>query len=747
MIARLRGVKRVVLRPLIDFPKKHKEKTKDRPRRNWQGKRGKRMGIVVCVFVFFLWTNVWAQEHAPQSTPSAQKDKVLRPPSPAEKKAAEVTTLEPVVVTATRSNTPLTNVPAAVSVVEQSDIQLGQPTITLDESLNRVPGVFPQNNFNFAQDQRLSIRGFGTRAAFGIREIKLIVDGLPETSPDGQTEIDTLDLGAVRRIEVLRGPASSLYGNASGGVINIVTEDGPTTPFLETRLMGGYFGLQKYQTKTGGQLGKLNYFFNTSYFSIDGYRDRSRSQNVLFNGKLRYSITEKSDLTTIMNFTDAPLAEDAGGLTRDQVKQDRRQARDANVIFGAGERLRQGKLGFVYRNEFMPGHEITVTQYSLFRQFTGKLPIAPALGSGIVVFDRFGIGGGVKYRIDARISGFRNRLIIGVDTQYQLDNRRRFDNEEANRGSLRFHQDEEVTSVGPFLRDEFYLLDNLQLSFGLRYDNIEFSVDDKFLADGDDSGGRTMDQISPMGGILYSPWSFLHMYANVSTAFQVPTTTEFANPNEGGGFNPDIEPQTAINYEVGVRGTMLERLSYDISLFWIVIDNELIQFEGASGRSYFRNAGRSTRRGAELHFDYPILPQLVWSLSYSYIDASFDRYTTPDGNFNDNDEPGIPSNQLFTELLYSHSSGLYGAFNILHIDEFFANDANTARNDAYTVLNLRFGYDTYLGNIRFSPFIGLNNITDEHYNGLVRLNAVGGRYFEPAPDFNAYGGLAMTYEF
>lgn len=702
-------------------------------------------------FALFFWDRSWAQEQTPPTPPTtASEQGTATQPSPAaqsEEKKAETTTLPPVVVSATRSDTPITEVPAAVSVVEQSDIQLGQPTITLDESLNRVPGVFPQNNFNFAQDQRLSIRGFGTRAAFGIREIKLIVDGLPETSPDGQTEIDTLDLGSVRRIEVLRGPVSSLYGNASGGVINIITEDGPARPFLETRLTGGYFGMQKYQTKTGGQIGKLNYFFNTSYFTINGYRNQSRSQNVIATGKLRYTISEQADLTTLLAFTDAPLAEDAGGLTLAQVKADRRQARDVNVTQGAGERLRQGKLGFVYRHEVLPGHELTITQYSMFRQFTGKLPIFPSAGGGIVVFDRFGIGGGVKYSIDTPIGGFRNRLMIGLDTQYQIDNRRRFNNLNANRGALRFHQDEDVTSIGPFVRDEFYLQENFQLSFGLRYDSIEFGVKDRFLSDGEDSGSRTMTQLSPMGGILYSPWSFLTLYGNVSTAFQVPTTTEFANPNEGGGFNPDIEPQKAINYEVGARGTVLDRLSYDVALFWIVLDNELIQFEGSSGRIFFRNAGRSTRRGVEFHFDYPITQSLLWSLAYTYLDASFDRYRASSGNFADNDEPGIPPNQLFTELLYSHRSGLYGAFNILFVDNFFANDANTFQNEAYTVLNLRFGYETYLGNVRVAPFVGLNNLTDEHYNGLVRLNAAANRFFEPAPDFNAYGGLAMAYEF
>lgn len=650
-------------------------------------------------------------------------------------------------VTATRSETPLTEVPAAVSVVEQTDIQLGQPTVGLDESLNRVPGVFIQNAFNFAQDQRISIRGFGTRAAFGVREIRLLVDGLPETSPDGQSELDNIDLGAAQRIEVLRGPVSSLYGNASGGVISILTEDGPAIPFVETRLMGGFFGLQKYQAKTGGQVGALNFLFNTSYFSLNGFRDHSRSQNTLFSGKLRYTFNPRSDLTMLLSFADSPLADDPGGLTRAQVKADREQARDTNVQFDAGEAVTQGRLGFVFRNEWLPGHEITVTQYSLFRQFDNNLPISPQAGSGVVKFDRFGMGGGIKYAYDTSLLGFRNRFLLGVDTQYQTDNRRRFANENGASGERRFHQDEDVTSVGPFVREEFYLRENLQLSAGLRYDSVEFSVDDKFRSDGNDSGSRTLDQLSPMGGILYSPLPSLHLYGNVSTAFQVPTTTELANPNEGGGFNPDLDPQKAINYEVGARGVLWERLRYDTALFWIVLDDALIQFEGESGRTFFRNTGRSERKGAELHLDLALTERLIWTVAYTYLDATFDRYRTPAGRFDDNDEPGIPPHQLFTELSYSHSSGFYGALNLLFVDDFFVNDANTAQNDAYTVLNLRVGYEFRLGRGRIAPFIGLNNISDEHYNGLVRLNALGDRFFEPSPDFNVYGGVVMAYEF
>ena len=703
--------------------------------------------FIVTVLIHVL---AWSGTAFGQSVSDAPEPSQTQPSSPQSNGQSNSTTptqLTPMTVTTTRSETPVNEVPAAVGVIEKDDIQLGLPTIGLDESLDRMPGVFVQNSLNFSQDPRISIRGFGTRAAFGVREIKILVDGIPETSPDGQTQLDNIDLGATQRIEVLRGPVSSLYGNASGGVINIITEDGPATPFVETRLIGGSYGFQKYQAKAGGQVGNLNFLLNTSYFSLSGYRDQSRTQNTLFSGKFRYTINPTSDITMLLSLLDSPLADDPGGVNRAQAEADPRSARDLNVLLDGGEKVTQGKMGFVYRNQFLPGHEIIVTQYSLFRQFSAKLPIVPAAGTGFARFDRFGVGGGVKYAYDDYFWGFRNRFMIGVDTEYQIDNRRRHVNENGFRGALGLHQDEDVRSVGPFFRNEFYLLDNLILSAGLRYDNIRFTVDDRFRSDGDDSGVRTFDQLSPMGGIVFSPLPYVQLYTNVSTAFQVPTTTELANPNEGGGFNASIDPQKAINYEIGSRGTLWERLQYDVAFFWIVIDNELIQFETESGRTFFRNAGRSERRGTEVYFNLPFLQSFNWTLSYTFLDAEFDRYITPNGRFDNNDEPGIPPHQLFTELAYYHPSGFYAALSLLFVDDFYVNDANTEQNDAYTVLNMRLGYEFRLGRSTISPFIGFKNINDEAYNAQTRLNAFGSRYFEPAPDFNLYGGLTMSYEF
>lgn len=682
--------------------------------------------------------NVAAQTESPPNA-SSENGAISQPHEP--------TVLEPVIVTATRNPTTLSEIPAAVSVIDQTDIQLGMPTVGFEEPLDRIPGVFTQNSSNFAQDFRLSIRGFGTRTAFGVREVKVLVDGIPETSPDGQTQLDNIDLGAAQRIEVLRGASSSLYGNASGGVINIITEDGPSTPFLETRLMGGSFGLQKYQAKTGGQIGSLNYMFNASYLSLAGFRDHSRAQNALFTGKIKYQIDATSDITTLMSFMDAPFADDPGGITKAQVRAKRDQARDRNVLLDSGERVTHGKLAFVYNNEFLPGHRISITEYSMFRQFETKLPIIPRFGSGAVKFDRFGIGGSLKYAYDGPVFGFRNRFMLGVDAEFQADNRRRFNNDGGDVGQRRFHQDEDVRSVGPFINNVFYLRENVQLTTGLRYDNVRFSVADQFLEDGNESGSQTFDQISPMGGLIYSPYKNLHLYTNVSTAFQVPTTTELARPDEGGGFNSALDPQQAINYEFGIRGDLGQRLSYNLALFWIVIDDELVAFESESGRNFFRNAGRSERKGAEFEFRLRLAQGLDWKLAYTFLDAEFDRFITPNGRFDNNDEPGIPPHQLYTELFYYHKSGFYGAFSVQHVDSFYVNNANSVENDSYTVLKLRMGYQMRFRNMNLAPFVGIQNMTDEHYNGLTRLNAFGGRFFEPSPGINVYGGLTVSYDF
>ncbi len=660
---------------------------------------------------------------------------------------AATSVLEPLTVEATRLETDPDTVPAAISVVDKDDVQLGRQQLGLDESLVAVPGLFLQDRYNFAQDLRIAIRGFGARSAFGIRGVKIVVDGIPETLPDGQGGVDSIDLGSVQQIEVIRGPVSSLYGNASGGLINIVSESGPEVPFVEPRLSMGAFDFNQYQLKFGGDTGRLNYMVNMSDTEFEGYRDHSRTEATQFNGNFRYQIDDSSDLALTLHLTDQPIADDPGGITREQAEMDPRSANQANLDFDAGEALDQQRLGLVYTKSFGELHELRLRNYYVSRDFVNTLPFVEG---GAVDLQRFFTGGGASYTYSGDFLGRSNRLLVGVDIERQDDDRLRFDNNMGARGDLVFDQNEEVTASGLFVQNEWEVLDNVAITLGLRYDRVEFDVTDGFLGDGDDSGDRSFRETSPMVGLLYAAAPSVNLYAKVSTAFETPTTTEFANPSGAGGFNPNVDPQLATNYEVGMKGPIGERSRYDVALFSIDVEDELIPFELADqpGRDFFANAGESSRQGVELAFVTEPLDGLQVSLTYTYSDFEFDEFRDADGNdFAGNSIPGVPENLLYGEISYFAPSGFYGSIDALSVDEVPLNNSNTEMSDSYVVSNLRAGFIGRLGGWEFSPFIGLNNVFDEAYNGNVRINAFGGRFFEPAPDRHVYGGLSVRYDF
>ncbi|NIR59995.1 MAG: TonB-dependent receptor [Gammaproteobacteria bacterium] len=652
--------------------------------------------------------------------------------------------LEDVTVSAPRLETPLERVPASVSVVGVEDIQEGRQVLGLDESLNQVPGTYMQNRYNFAQDLRISIRGFGARAPFGIRGVKVLVDGIPATLPDGQAQVDAIDLSTVARIEVLRGPASSLYGNASGGVINIITEDGPPEPTVEGRAQVGEFGFRRQHLEAGGQQGKLNHFAGLSHLDYTGYREHSAVNSDILNTKFKYAFGPDTELMVTANAVDSPEAQDPGALTAAQVEDDPRQAHPRNLRFDAGERVREETLGARLRHRLNERHAIELRNYYTWRDFENKLPFTDG---GSVQFDRLFAGAGALYTYSASLGAMPNRLMLGLELDYQRDDRRRFDNNDGLIGALTVDQLEEVTALGAFLQNELSITERLVLTAGLRYDELEFEVDDDFLADGfDDSGARTLNELSPKVGLSYRVSPRFIPYSNVSTSFESPTTTELARCT-GGGFNDDVEPQTAINYEVGANGDITEAVRYNVAVFHIAIDDELIQQEcpGQPGRNFFVNAGESTRDGVELALDIALTRGLRGTLAYTYSDFRFDEFRTGGDTFDGNNIPGIPRNNLHGQLKYRHPSGLYAAFEAQYVDEIYADNANDVTADDYTVANLRGGYRWSAGPLDIEAFAGVNNLFDEEYIGNVRINAFGGRFFEPAPERNAYGGLKLSY--
>jgi len=664
-------------------------------------------------------------------------------------------TLEEIVVTATRVEKPLGQVPLAVSVIGKEDIQLGRQELGLDESLARVPGVFMQNRYNFTQDLRVSIRGFGSRASFGIRGIKVIADGIPVTLADGQSGTDDLDIGSASRIEVVRGPAASLYGTASGGVISVHTEDGPEDPFVEAKLTAGAYDHQKYQFKTGGQYGDLNYLINASHLTMDGYRDHSSVQHSLVNSKFRYDIDETSDVTLIANAVNSPWADDPGGLTREDVAADRRQAQSRNISSDSGEKFNQQRVGLVYDKAFNESHEITLRGYHLWKDFLTFLPIGSHIpfvsDDGVVQFDRKFYGGGGRYTWTGEVMGRSNRLTAGFDIDMQRDDRQRFINNAGVQGALVFDQLEKAESYGFYFRNEFDITETVELSVGGRYDEIDLSVDDRYFVNGDQSGALNFSEFSPSVGLVWSFTPTMSIYTSYASSFETPTFTELGTPAQElnvnlGGFN-NVKPQQARSFEIGIKGETLERIRYEVAAFTMEVDDEIVNIESIENRAFFENAD-SDRKGIEAGLQARIMDGLNLTASYTLSDFTFDRFpASPEavGKW----VPGIPRHQFYGELAYRHESGAYLIWDARYVGKLFADNENTfeMKVEPYWVSNVRFGGEFRYSDVTVSPFFGITNVFDEKYFSNVRINAFGGRAFEPAPVRHVYGGLNIRYNF
>ncbi len=649
--------------------------------------------------------------------------------------------LEDITVSATRVEKPLYKIPAAIGVVDKNDIGLGKQMIGLDESLVKIPGLFMQNRYNFAQSLKISIRGFGARANFGTRGIKLYQDGIPLTTVDGQGGIEDIDLNSINRIEVMRGPVSSLYGSSSGGVIHFFTGDeDDVEPYVEGNISMGEYQSKIGNIKTGGQIGKLSYFLNLSHLDVTGYRSHSRARNTKFNSKFRYKIDDTSDFTTIFTAYDAPQADDPGGIDQASVDTDRRQARDRNVAFNAGEDIDQQKLGFTYRKQITPNQELILRNYYLMRNFVGLIPV-PA--SGYIEFERFQLGGGAQYSISGDLFGRNNRTIIGVEVDSQEDDRQRYANNSGFQGAQTLNQLEQGDSLGIYLRNELALTDNFELVLGLRYDKVNLEVDDIFLGDGDQSIELNFEELSPTAGVLWAINQKTNLYANISSVFETPTFTELANVATGGFAN--VSAQKALNYEIGVKGHVNSRFNYDLAVFHIDVEDEIVNIVNIGGRSFFNNAD-TTRNGVEATVSFIPVAGVNMLMSYTYSDFSFDNFPASDcTTCAGNELPGLPEHNFYAELGYTHPSGFFSSIDFQYVSNMYVDNANTAQNRPYGVSNFRVGYIKTMGDLEITPYMGINNLFDEEYVGNVRINAFGGRYFEPAPEFNIYAGLNVRY--
>ncbi|MEZ4964693.1 MAG: TonB-dependent receptor [Saprospiraceae bacterium] len=643
-------------------------------------------------------------------------------------------TLRAVEISAARMSSSPNESALAISVLDCDRLHLAQAQLSLSESLGAVPGVFTMGDANFSQDIRIAIRGFGARAGFGIRGIKLLLDGIPESAPDGQAQVDNIDLAVIDRLELLRGAPAGLWGNASGGLISLHTDPVPAQPghgFAEVRLTGGAFGYRQAHIKAGLRRGKVSAIASLTRYDLEGYREHSGAAGTLFNSKISWSPDSSAQWTLLLNATDSPRADDAGALSAGQAEQDPASANSTNVRFRAGESLRQGRAAIVFVKYWGDTQSLRLRGYAAGRDFENRLPFE---NGGQVAFQRFFAGGGGQYEWHTR----RLHLSAGFDADRQADARQRFQNLDGVRGAQSLDQTEIFAGLGSFVAAEWNAAARLKLSGGLRYDAVLLQVRDHFAADGDQSGKTWYRRGSPWAGLFFRLLPHLHMYANAGTRFETPTLSELSNNPAGtGGFASGLLPQRTTAFEAGLRGQVNSskagRLGWEIACFRSYTRDELSPYElpGQPGRTYYRNAGEVLRQGLEISLDWHPLDGLSLLTQYTFSDFRFKRYTTPAGDVSGNRLPVLPQHLGQAELRWERPEGLYFLTTFRLTGNLYADDANAVPVDGWAFLKARIGWRRKFGIISVDLFTGADNLTDVRYFNNVRPNAGGGRYFEP----------------
>jgi iron complex outermembrane recepter protein len=659
-------------------------------------------------------------------------------------------------ITVTRAPEPLERVPYAVGVLDRTELQRGQQTLGIDEALNNLPGVVVSNRYNYSLDQRISIRGFGSRSNFGVRGLKILLDGVPQTLPDGQSQLTNVDFADIDRAEVLRGASSSLYGNASGGVISFRTERAAPGPFAQRlRIQGGSGDTDtddfyKWQSWTSGRSGNLSGTLSLSQFKTDGFRQHSSAEFRQLNGGLDYALSGTTLATLRLSLADNPRAQNPGALTFTEYNTNPDSAAANNIRRGADKDAQQHQLALGLQHFDAEGNEYSATIFGLVRDLANPLaappfPGAPPTAGTYVAIDR--AVGGIRGSLNRRLGATEDspRLIAGVDVQRMRDDRENFVSDAGlPTTAVLLDQREQVTELGPFAQVQWSPREQLLLSAGARYDWVQFDLDDRFITDGDDSGTETMAAAS---GNLGLSWTFNQQfvpYLNVSTAFETPTTTELVNKPDGtGGLNPDLGPQRAVNYEIGARGQPAHSVTYSVALFLGRITDAIVQGPEVGGRAFFRNAGKTHNDGAEVGLSLTPLEWVTLSGAYTYARYRFASGDSLDGNR----LPGVPEHFWRLGLRTSLPGDIYLDADHTISTSVAADDANTPTLfiPAYSVTNARVGWDGRVGTMEIAPFVGVNNLLDRRYVGSVTLNGVGGRVFEPAPLRVIYVGAELGY--
>lgn len=669
--------------------------------------------------------------------------------------------LDPIVITATRVPEASSDLPVSIDRIGREQIESGQLMVNLSEPLIGVPGVSAENRQNYAQDEQISVRGFGARSPFGVRGVRLYADGIPGTMPDGQGQFSNFDLGSADHIEVLRGPFSALYGNSSGGVISVFTEDAPAGQRLDATAEYGSLATQRYALKglVGGP-GGVNMVVDAVHFSIGGYRDHSAAERNTLNSKASWQLDEDSKITFVVNAFDSPEAQDPMGLTRAQLAIDPQQAGTGALAYNTRKSVQQEQLGTHYERTLGANDDLSAMIYGGARDVTQYLAIpeaveaAPTHPGGVI-----GLGhgyGGVDVHVTDHRSLADTALQTTAGVSYdRLDEARRgylnFSGGELGvQGALRLQEANQVYDLDQYLQMQWDPSSRWRAEAGVRNSVVDVSSNNHLAAPGTpvESGVR-YGAVNPVAGLTYRAAPALDLYTSFGKGFETPTLDELAYRSTNGslpGLNYALQPARSDNYEIGLKSST-SRMRATLAGFYIHTVDELAVQANAAGRAVYENIPETQRRGAEAELQSDWSHGLSSQVSYTYIQAmTLAPYVaclnvpcTPVVIGAGHRIPAVPAGSLYAGLTWQRQPhGLSVTLETVGRSQIYANDLNSQAAAGYWLLNLHGAIEQQLAHWRLNEGLRLENLANRSYVGTVIVNETNARYFEPDPGRSVY---------
>jgi len=676
--------------------------------------------------------------------------------------------LAPVVVTATRTAESPFELPASIDRIGADAIRDARPLVNISESLGGVAGLLARDRQNYAQDVQISVRGFGARSTFGIRGVRLYVDGIPATLPDGQGQISNVDLGSADSIEVLRGPFSALYGNSSGGVIQVFSEEGSGPPTVGAAVSAGSYGALRFGLKASGSSGGFGYVVSGSTFHIDGYREHSAAERNIGNAKLTWQ-DDANRVTFVVNSMALPKAQDPLGLTRAQFEADPRGVDPAAIAFDTRKTVDQTQVGLVYERRIDAVNSLRALVYGGHRdteQFQA-IPVGPQASplhpGGVILLGRDYSGTDVRWTAKTNLADGPATLVAGVAYDVLDEHRRGFQNFIGTtlgvEGALRRDEDNKVYNFDQYVQGSWQFAPRWTVHAGLRHSKVSFSSEDHYIVgpNPDDSGKLDFDATLPVAGLMFAATPALHFYVTAGRGFETPTLNELAyRPNGQTGLNLALGAAKSDSYEAGVK-TRNDWGDVNVALFETRTSNEIATLSNVGGRSTYQNVGSTRRRGLETAWSADLRENLRAQMAYTRLDARYrDTFQTctvtpcPAPNLTipaGNRIPGIARDSFYGALGWVPQSGLRGGVEARALSKVWVNDVNSDAAAGYATVNANIGYVARLGSVDLTSFARVDNLFGRNYAGSVIVNEGNARYFEPAPTRNWTVGLTAAIGF